>query len=157
MNTKQINDILKKNIFTRKIFQGVYARDQLKKIHVPENKRSAYVVHTEPLRIKVGHWICIIFEPDGSAIFIDSFGIDLTGFHPDIQHFVKKNSNQVFQNKRLLQDVTSSTCGLYVLYFIYQKSKGKSLKEMLKPFHSFNTKKNDRWIIRHIQKIVIKQ
>ena len=148
MDSVQLAGILRQNIHTRRIFRGVCARDQLRKVCVPRGRPSAYIVNTHPIRLPGLHWVCCYFTGQGNSFYFDSFGLPPT--HHQVTQFLRRHSKKVVYNQRLLQDITSSVCGLYVMYFIYQMSRGMSMQRMLQPF-SINTLRNDRIVQRRIQ------
>lgn len=150
MNSAELSYFLQKNIITRRTFNGVFARDQLKHIQVPKNRPSSFVLNTEPLRIPIGHWICVYFIPNtDTAIYMDSFA--LPPLHKDVEKFLKKWASKIYYNKRMIQDVTSSACGLYVMYFIYKLSQGTPMLKLLQPFHPIKTRQNDKKVSCFIQ------
>lgn len=150
MNARELTQLLSSNIHTRRIFRGVFARDQLKSLDkLPSSQPSAFVINCCPLKLPGQHWMALFIHRQ-KAIYFDSFGIP--PFHPDIESFIKKNATKVIYNKRLLQDITSDACGFYVMYFIYQKSRGVSLPQLLQPFNT-NTQTNDRKLYHRIKQI----
>ena len=153
MNSGELSYFLRKNIHTRRTFRGVYARDQLNHIQVPGHKPSSYILNTQPIRIPMGHWIVVYFVPQtDTAIYLDSFG--LPPFHREIEQFMKKWASNIIYNKRMLQDIFSSACGFYAMYFVDTLSRGKTLTQLLQPFHPWHTQINDRTVFRRIQHLL---
>ena len=140
MNTRDIVFLLKQDIYTRRTFQGVFPRDKLPRYVL--KKPSAYVVNTDPAHRPGKHWVAIFFDGRGHATYFDSFGLPV--MFRDIDVFIRNNSIRVEINDRWLQDPISATCGLYVVYFVFMKSRGASLSRLLAPFHPFRTTFNDR-------------
>ena len=58
MNTVHIEQLLKNDPYTERVFKGAFARDQLSKVVYP----SAYVVNTRPISQPGEHWIAIYFD-----------------------------------------------------------------------------------------------
>ena len=58
MNTLQIERILRKDPYCKKIFKGVNARDEIKLVFYP----SAYVINGDPSTSPGKHWNCRILR-----------------------------------------------------------------------------------------------
>ena len=129
MNTIQLDKIMKKHKFTKKIYLGTFAIDKLpNKVKYP----SCLIVNNEKSYEDGEHWIAIYFGKNKQAEFFDSFGNSPRTFGLDT--FIKKHSSKMTFNFVKLKSDFSLFCGYYcVLYLIY-KCKGFSLKYFLKFF-----------------------
>ena len=151
MNTKQIINILTNDFRTRRIFRGVLPRNKLPQF---ENRRpSVYVINTDHSTGPGQHWVCVFLEPNGKAEYFDSFGLPPT--HAAIHGFIVRNSVASYRfNQKLLQSLTSSTCGLYVLYYVFMKSRGASLWRIQQVFDVNNLWANDRRVRSLVQRFI---
>ena len=132
--------MLMSDIGARRVFKGVYPRDRLP---VCVTYPSIFVVNTDTSDGPGLHWVAVSFDRFGYSEYFDSFG--LPPVHSDIATFIDKNSFYPFvYNSRFLQDMTSSVCGLYVIYYVLLKSRGHSLSRIVLPFTSRNQWLNDR-------------
>ena len=71
MNTIQIERILRRDPYCKKIFKGVYARDQIKRVSYP----SAYVINSDPSTRCGKHWIALFFARRENGQYFDSNGL----------------------------------------------------------------------------------
>lgn len=139
MNNKEISRIVQSDPRARRIFRGVYPRDQLPPSTTPN---SAYIINTDHSRGPGEHWVCVWFDSQGGAEYFDSFGLPPT--LNAIQRFISDNSIKSLKyNQRLCQSLVSSACGLYIIYYVLMKSRGASLRRLQQPFQPYNLRGND--------------
>ena len=145
MNTIQLDKIMKKHYFTKKIYIGTFAIDKLpKEVKYP----SCLIVNNQKSTQPGEHWVAIYFGKNKNAEFFDSFGNSPITFGLD--KFIKKNSTKMTFNKTKLQSNFSLFCGYYcVLYLIY-KCKRFSLNYFLNFFDK--PIDNDRIFVKLIKK-----
>ena len=152
MNSQAVAVALRRDTSSKRIFRGVYPRDRLP-LHVDGLEQPcAFIINTDGAAGAGKHWVAVWFDGYGRAAYFDSFG--LPPIHPDIKHFILRHSHSYRFNPMLIQDVLSSACGLYVIYFIMQKSRGFSLKRLASIFHPFNLKRNDWTVLRHVRHLL---
>ena len=139
-----IENALKKDSFTSKIFGGVLARDELpKNVDYP----SCYVVNTKPRTNSGEHWLAIYYDKNGHADFFDSYG-----HHPQyffLDSFLNKTSTSWSFNKIRLQGL-STFCGYYCLLYLFFRSRQKS--NIFFSFFNNNSLLNDKKITYYIKK-----
>jgi hypothetical protein len=152
MNARDIATILASDFFSKRAFCGVYPRDKLpRRVHT--RKPCAYIINTDPAHRPGQHWVAVWFDGRGNAEYFDSYG--LPPLHRDIKNFISRHSQKYIFNRRMLQAVTSSACGAYVLFFVLMKSRGASHARLLLPFRAFtNGWTNDRTVWRLISPMV---
>lgn len=148
MNNLQLTAVLTSDIFAQRVFCGVFPRDILPR-RVQTRRPCAYVINTDRYGKPGEHWVCVFFDGFGKSEYFDSFG--LPPLHSDIEQFIKRNSQSSRYNQRFLQDLTSSACGLYVIYYVLIKSRGGSLNRMLTCFNSLRQRSNDRRVTRLVR------
>ena len=71
MNTIQIEHSLKKDPFTKTIFEKACAKNQLIRVDYP----SAYVINSHPSSKPKEHWIAVYFDKHGKGEYFDSYGL----------------------------------------------------------------------------------
>jgi hypothetical protein len=94
--------------------------------NMPENiKNGNYIMLITPSsKVKDGHWVC--FKAHNNFImYFDSYGVPA----PDI---LKQYGKDIIYNDKQIQDMRSSHCGLYCLYFLKYGNK------ILKKFNQYN-------------------
>ena len=66
-----LEEILKIDKDTKKIFLGVFARDELpKRVKYP----SCFILNTQPRSQEGEHWLAIYFDHKRNCYFFDSYG-----------------------------------------------------------------------------------
>lgn len=149
MNTAEITKVLLSDIYARRVFCGVFPRDKLPR-RIKSYRPCAFVINTDDSAGPGEHWVGVFYDGLGKCEYFDSFGVP--PLHRDIESFLMRNSLFNYRyNYRMLQHATSSTCGLYVIYYILIKSRGGSLFRVLRPFYSYNTQTNDQIVIRLVR------
>ena len=146
MNTAQIERILRRDPYCKKIFKGVYARDQIKRVSYP----SAYIINSDPSTRPGRHWIAVFFDRRGNGQYFDSYGLPpkVLGF----TEFMNRNSKKWIWNRKTLQGLYSAVCGQYCIYFVLLRCRGVSLRSVTSHFSS-NFSENDRRIARFIRNL----
>lgn len=119
-----------------KIFGGVLAADQL--CNIRDGK--LYVVNTKPINHPGQHWVVYDNLKPKSPYFFDSFGNDPRSY---------KFFHKMKYSKQVLQSPSNETCGLWCIWYIYNRSKKFSRKKMFSLFTS-DKKKNDKFILNWI-------
>ena len=74
MNTLQIKRALERNTFTKKIFGGVFAADEVPKIITSP---CGFVANTDPSTEPGTHWVAFYFPSREKGEFFDSYGYPL--------------------------------------------------------------------------------
>ena len=121
MNNHQLEQIIAKDPYMSRVTWGVFGRKDL-----PNGKLlpGAYVVNSQ--NAPGAHWF-LLYVGDRVEL------LDSLGKHPS-QYGL--NTPCVYFKHRL-QKVNTNTCGLYVLYFLYWRSRGISMHDI------WETLKND--------------
>ena len=146
MNNFQLNEILKKDDFTKKIYMGALAIDKLPStIKYP----SCLIINNQKSHQKGEHWLAVYYNSNKKSIFFDSFGFSPSKYHLD--SFIKKTSLNSVYNKIQIQSIFSPYCGIYCVLFLLILSRGKSLNYFLKLFKK-DTILNDKLIKKLIRK-----
>ncbi len=77
------------------------------------------------------HWVCIVNQPDSENVeYFDSFGVRPSDV---VVEYMSGKKDGVYSDTHI-QDVDSVTCGYYVCYFIIERSKGRSMLDILLDF-----------------------
>ena len=157
MNTREIKTILLGDPHLQKIsLIDVCARDQLPTYFDP-TKTVGFIVNTDKQTDRGSHWVALYIDSFGQCTYFDSFGFG--PLYSEIVNFILRNSTKpLIYNSRMLQDVGSTSCGLYAIYFLLMKARGRSLAQIVQRFLATNQQyKNDRIIKKVIQEYLIKR
>lgn len=124
-------------------FAGVFASDTLPKY---KENFTKFIVNLDGKQLPGSHWCVVMFEHE-KAIFVDSYG------RPPrvktILQFMKRNSKHIFYNPVCYQDVMTTTCGYFCLYFIYMFSRKIPFVDL----KSGNTVYNEKFIQKFVKSL----
>lgn len=136
MDSEQIKNALTSNPVTKQIFRDVFASDTLPNgVH---KYPAAFVVNTDVHTEEGSHWLAIYLHDNVTAEFFDSFGRPPSQFvDGKINSFLSKYKRLTY-NDVALQSVNSKVCGHYVIYYIFCKCKGESMKAIVSRFSKHN-------------------
>jgi hypothetical protein len=143
MNTKQLNNVLKQDIFSRKNYGIILAINEIppRIIYFP----TWLIINSETSYEPGGHWVSIYFKNEKNpADFFDSFGKEAQTYSDKITKLLFTHHSTFQSIANPIQLKNSNTCGLFVLYFIIHKMRGKSFKKIIKDFSSIDLKKNEK-------------
>ena len=124
---------------------NVLSRDQT----VPhDHKQTLFIYNLEPAYMNGSHWVST-YAKDNVINYFDSFG--LPPFEEMVNHAKKKNVTLLHQNQQL-QNLYSSVCGYFCLYFLNEMNKGVDYFDLLQVFDK-DTIKNEKFIERYFRKL----
>ena len=88
------------------------------------------------------HWVAT-FVKDGVINYFDSYG--MPPFQEILDHARQKNFTLLHQSDQI-QDLSTTTCGYFCLYFLNEMNKGKSYFDLLSVFDKEDQMKNEKFI-----------
>lgn len=139
MNTLEIDNCLRANDHTAKIFCGVYPSDMLP--HIKEYP-CGFIANVSESRSRGMHWVSI-FAEKSSIILFDSFAPYTVVNCINIQDYLRKNianeHKQVIYNTEQIQSDFSSVCGYYACLHLLSASQGMKFKDFLAQFEDINS------------------
>ena len=95
------------------------------------------------------HWVAT-YVKDYIISYFDSFG--MPPFQDIVNHARKKNLTLLHQDNQI-QNINSSTCGYFCLYFLNEMNIGKTYFDLLNVFDIHDTIKNEKFIERYFKNI----
>lgn len=133
---------------TQEIFRGVFSSNNIPKIDeclFP----SAYIVNTDNDYEPGEHWVAFYFESNSSLPeYFDSYGL-----YPLRSSFLKFMNNKPFKySTHTIQNLYSSVCGHYVIYFVFQRCHKHSFQNIVSSFTT-DTVWNDLAIEAYIDRL----
>ena len=110
----------------------------------PHNhKQALFIYNLEPSYMSGSHWVAT-YVKNGIINYFDSFG--MPPFQEIVNHAKRKNMTLVHQSDQI-QNLMTTTCGYFCLYFLNEMSKGRSYYDSMKvQFNIHNTMKNEKYI-----------
>ena len=109
MNTKQIARLLKGNVYAKRIFKGVYPRDEIPSV---VKYPSAYIFNSDPSSKPGEHWMALYFDKKKRGEYFDSFGIG-PQMH-NLTSFMNKHSSIWQYNTVMIQGPFRLCVGIIV-------------------------------------------
>ena len=136
MNTGQIENLLRSDCKLSLTFDGVYASDRIPSM---TGITTELVVNEDPSSKPGSHWVAIRIE-NQNAEYFDSYGRPPSVVN--IVNFLNRNSKSWTFNTKELQALGSSVCGHYCVWFLSQRARGKTMRDVQSQF-SNNANLND--------------
>lgn len=118
---------------------------------------SLYIINSDMHFDPGKHWISIYFPKDSHAEFFDSFGKCPSYYSHFLIDFLIENSPQGFiYNYKGIQYPPSPNCGLYCIYFLWERIHGITFNKFITKF-SRDLKENDILVQNFFSQHIIKQ
>ena len=122
----------------------VLSRDE----NVPHDHQQAlFIYNLEPSYMPGSHWVAT-YVKDKVINYFDSFG--LPPFQEIVNHARKKNLTLLHQNNQI-QNLLTTTCGYFCLYFLNEMNKGKSYFDLLEVFDIYDTTNNEKFLEQYFK------
>ena len=152
MNRKQLHWILSNDKVTSRNFKGEYALDEIKhtqQISFP----SAYVFNLDPSYKPGVHWVAVYIDRidrKGRPEYFDSFGCPPPR---EIKDFLCTYAESWNYNDVPVQELYSTTCGQFAVFYIYQRCSGLTLKSILRKYFNPQAKIMNDVLVRDFVKM----
>ena len=118
--------------------------------NVPHNhKQALFIYNLEPAYMSGSHWVAT-YVKNNVINYFDSFG--MPPFQEIVNHAKKKNLTLLHQNNQI-QNIQTTTCGYFCLYFLNEMNNGNSYYDLLQVFDINDTMKNERFIEHYFRNI----
>ena len=131
MKGYELHYFLTQDPVTRVAYGGIYSVNNL-----PTKHSATYplllVINTGLKGTKGEHWVALYINPWQKAVYFDSYGLPPVA--PSILQFLRKHSVSWTYSDRPIQDLRSTACGWFCLYFLYHAARGASLNKIHQPF-----------------------
>ena len=123
MDTQAIAQALTLNPITSRVFDAVYAADQLPEANTNgATPHKAYVANCYNSDSGVSHWIAYYQDkPDVVEIF-DSYGMPLQTYNPKLM--LPTQGLRIVQQSQSVQRKFSTVCGQHTIFFIFKRASG---------------------------------
>jgi len=128
-------------------FRGVYAADRL-----PPFGAGSLVVNTDPHDKSGNHWIAIKVNREWFTGHLDVEYFDSYGLAPLPQFKEYLRGYPIQYNKEMLQDLDTNVCGQYCIYFLFYRSGGVSMHDIIRNLKR-KGEKNDIIVKRFVDRL----
>lgn len=122
---------------TKDIFVSIHASNTLPK-RARTKKPCAYVSNTDKANQPGKHWTCFYFPNNSPPEYFDSFGLQ------PLWEFEKFLGRNYIKNTLMIQNPWSTSCGQHIIYFLIQRSKGRTMENIVSSFDKIDLGKNDK-------------
>ena len=134
-------------------FIGVFSIDTLPKVL---KYRKFCICNTDIQTGNGKHWICFVRTHKKSIELFDSLGVD-EGKKKLIKEFCKFNIKEIVFNETQFQSSFSDTCGLFVLYFLFERifNLDISFEDLLHDIFNEDLLKNEKKVKDYCEDILL--
>ena len=139
-----------------KFFDGVFASDKIpRKIQVSH----FIVVNTDPSGSIGQHWYALYRHDKNIIECFDSLGIDDSKKKFLKKSFVNQRVKELLFNTTQVQDLTTTTCGEFVLYFLFKRMHNQDLDYdmLLNEIFCLDTTINEEKVKFFFENIILKK
>lgn len=149
-STHELLRIISRDKTLSNIFIDVFPVNELPTLHYASNKPLCLIVNTDASNLNGKHWIALYIDKDNVGEVFDSFGQRPPSY---VQRWMNLNTRFWYYTSLPVQSMYSSFCGLFCIYYLYHKARGKSLANILSDFHPNNLPLNDYVVHNFIVKL----
>ena len=146
MDTNQIERAICQDPWAEAIFGGVYARDCLPKV---VKYPCAMVLNTDPADEPGEHWVAVYFSENGNGEYFDSYGLQPPSC---FKHFMEMHSVNWIWNKTQLQDVWTTACGHFCVFYLIYRSKDLPMSDIVSYLN--NIEHNDQYVTQFVTELL---
>lgn len=150
MNTDQINKILERNRATAPYYLGCFPADKISINSLNSPFPQSMVINFDPSNEKGTHWVAIFAESPRSVEYYDSLGI-WPPLNENISLFLSE-FKLIHFNPYAFQSIRSKNCGKHAIFFLYNRSLGKSLDQILDFLSKISSSGVDRFVNNFVDK-----
>lgn len=128
-------------------FKGWFMRDTIPKHYL----QGSMMINTD---VKSGsgiHWVCIYDSPESPIEYFDPFGLVPP---PEVDAYMQLANKEMLYNNSQLQNIRSELCGWYCMYYIMERSNGRSSYDVMMDFSTKPSDKNEELVDKFGQRII---
>ena len=140
MNNYQLQHILRVYPVT------VCAADEIRK-----QKGRFVIANTDTCEGPGKHWVTFYFPKRGHYEFFDSMGNSPESYGVGFEKILDRK--YLMYNGQLQQSF-SNVCGLYCIYYVMCRYRGRTMTSIVKEFNPRQKKQNDRLVVSKMKNIV---
>ena len=140
MNSFEIEKTVARDKCLSKHFVGVFPSDRLPVI---STKPACFIANIDPSNKPGQHWVSMFFDKETE--YFDSYGLEPEGSFATYKPAVI--------NRYCLQDIGSTVCGEYCIYYLAKRVRGLSLERVVSSL--INRGDSDQVVKRYVDKLRI--
>ena len=149
MNSRELRWILSNDKDTSRNFKVVYALDEI--VHIKQKSfPSAYVFNLDPSCKPGSQWVAVYIDRKGRPEYFDSFT-----YQPprEIKDFLYTCAESWNYNHVPVQELYSTTCGQFVVFYIYQRCSGLTLESIIRKYFKPHAKIMNNVLVKDFVKM----
>lgn len=154
LNNVQLDQLAQSQPSLQPYFYGTRPCDQLPD---PPDKNGpvAYIVNTDRQGQPGRHWIALWTHRDECEI-LDSYALPLETYQTTgpLLSWLHRHWKIVIPNGQSLQSIYSQSCGDYALFFLIDRSRGKSMQDFLNRFDKHDYVHNDHKVGQMLKTLI---
>ena len=127
---------------TREAFHGIYSIDELPKF-VPCHP-FFIIINTDSHNLPGEHWKVVFIDKDKRGELFDSLALATSNM---IIRWMNRFTRTWEKSERRIQSNFSTTCGAFVLYFIFKRLSSPNLERLTTANFSANVLDNERKVL----------
>ena len=157
LNNVQLDHLARGQASLRPHFYGTVPCDRLPDEPDPKGPAS-YIVNTDPQGHPGRHWIAL-WTYNGVCEIMDSYTLPLDSYLTTLplQAWLGRHWKYVVRNGQSLQSLYSQSCGDYALFYLIDRSEGKSMTEFLNRFDKRDYVHNDHKVGQMLKALIEKE
>ncbi len=116
-------------------------------------RNGYFIVNVGKKNTKGSHWVCIYFDPTCSEFF------DPAGKHPLVYHrswhdMMLSHSGRYKYNSKPVQAPLTSTCGQFVLYYLFNRYHGRSMEDIVRSLENDSLNGNEKRVTQYVSRLI---
>lgn len=159
LSTTYINNLLRSNNDTRRVYRGIFPSDMLPVFSLfPNQKPAIIIVNRGTSQTSGSHWVLLYLPQDSRlpAYYFDSLGNDIED--ESIKSFINRNNKRGYHfNWKRIQDLKSTNCGLFVLVAAWLLARQMSPVHVSNLFSAGNLKENDKRVRKLVKDMYLQK
>ena len=130
-----------------KHFRGIFSRDTLPN---QINETEVGIVNLDSHIGPGTHWVVYRNVDKQICEYFDSFGLIMP---PEVQKYLQTNNDKIIYSTDEIQERDSVLCGYWILYYLLERQKGKSILDIIHntKFSPTDKSVNHKFIINYFK------
>lgn len=124
-------------------YRGCFMRDTIPKMKLGES----IIINLDDSKGNGTHWVSAFMKND-KLCYMDSYGLN----YPN-ELRIRNPTKKIEYNTSHIQEIETSSCGWFCIYFINEMYKGKEFYDIMFPFDLNHQSMNEKYIEKYFKKL----
>jgi hypothetical protein len=147
MDSGTLSKLLATNKVTAASFIGVFPSDKVALLERGKRLPESYIANCSPSGHGGTHWVAFYQEEQKMLEVFDSYGKPLGLYNKDL--LASTDGLTIIQQSQQLQQIGSTVCGQYCMFFILKRAMGMSYKHLIHLFTD-DIETNDKMVCQFV-------